>query len=292
MNQSKKRKLLITLEALETDDDDISCESDLEDFNSLFLKNNTSMFMLSQQCQITIQALSKKGQRTIWVKPRYECYFEKDLQENDEDFFKQNLRVNRATFQYLCTRMTEMKTYDTRFRKAIPIEKKIAIALYTLGSSAEYRTIANVFGVGISSVLRIVMQFCSTLLNVFKEEFMDFDENIQGFESMGMPQCYAAIDGCHIKVTPPAEDASDFYNFKGWYSTVLLALVDFRCRFIYINVGAPGRSNDSQLYESSNLKKYVIKNFKKRIIIIDDVEIPVFLIGDSAFKLDEHMMNR
>ncbi|XP_017471272.1 PREDICTED: uncharacterized protein LOC108362694 [Rhagoletis zephyria] len=36
---------------------------------------------------------------------------------------------------------------------------------------------------------------------------------------------------------------------------VLLALVDCRYRFMYINVGAPGRCNDSKIFEKSSLKR-------------------------------------
>lgn len=35
-------------------------------------------------------------------------------------------------------------------------------------------------------------------------------------------------DGCHIEIHPSSQDATDYYNYKGWYSTVLLALADAR----------------------------------------------------------------
>lgn len=71
---------------------------------------------------------------------------------------------------------------------------------------------------------------------------------------------------------------------------VLLAIVDHRCRFTYLNVGAPGRSNDSQLYEDSNFKKFVQQNFNNRVKNINGVNVPVYLIGDSAFRLTPNMM--
>lgn len=36
------------------------------------------------------------------------------------------------------------------------------------------------------------------------------------------------LDGCHIEVHPHTEDAVDYFNFKGWYSVILFALVDYR----------------------------------------------------------------
>lgn len=71
---------------------------------------------------------------------------------------------------------------------------------------------------------------------------------------------------------------------------ILLAVVDYRYRFMYTNIGAPGRCNDSQLYEDSSLKKFVLENFDKKIQCISGVDVPVYLIGDSAFRLSKNMM--
>lgn len=88
------------------------------------------------------------------------------------------------------------------------------------------------------------------------------EEIIRGFGHLGFPQCFGAVDGCHIEVNPPKTEAVDYYNYKGWYSTVLFAAVDYRYRFTYINVGSPGRCNDSTLFENSLLKVQHEQNVK------------------------------
>ncbi|XP_037822483.1 protein ANTAGONIST OF LIKE HETEROCHROMATIN PROTEIN 1-like [Lucilia sericata] len=98
--------------------------------------------------------------------------------------------------------------------------------------------------------------------------------------------------GCHIEVHPASEDAVDYYDYKGWYSTVLLALVDYRYRFLYINVGSPGRCNDSQIYERSLLKKHIsesdiLDQYSKDIC---GTKIPIYIIGDSAFRFSKNLM--
>lgn len=114
---------------------------------------------------------------------------------------------------------------------------------------------------------------------------------IEGFDNYwGFPQCIGAIDGCHIPVSSPKLHAVDYYNYKGWYSTVLLAVCDYKYRFIYINVGAPGRNNDSHLYNSSQLPKllsHLNRDLERQII---DTIMPPFLIGDSAFPLSVNLM--
>lgn len=100
------------------------------------------------------------------------------------------------------------------------------------------------------------------------------------------------LDGCHIEVSPPLEHAVDYYNYKGWYSVILLAAVDYRYRFTYINIGATGRNNDSYVYENSQLKNQHDTNdiFKVNSVVMNGNRIPVMLLGDSAFRLSNYLM--
>ncbi|KAL7723470.1 hypothetical protein ACLKA6_002493, partial [Drosophila palustris] len=141
--------------------------------------------------------------------------------------------------------------------------KRIAVALFTLGSSSEYRSIGISFGISKTMVGSILNEFCREVVRELSNEFLPpnfmtqdkVSECIAGFENLGFPQCFGAMDGCHIEVKPPTKNKVDYHNYRKWYSTVLFALVDYR--FIYINVGAPGRVHDSQLYEKSKLKQLV-----------------------------------
>lgn len=67
--------------------------------------------------------------------------------------------------------------------------------------------------------------------------------------------------------------------------------VHCRYRFQYINVGSPGRCNDSKIFESSNLRRELqnslLKQHSKNFCGID---VPVLLIGDSAFRLSDVVM--
>lgn len=91
---------------------------------------------------------------------------------------------------------------DTKFRKAITVEKRIAISLYTLGTCAENRTIASLFGVGRTTVGEIFLDFCYAVVEAFEREYLNFypatEEKIMeitsGFERLwGFPQTYGAI---------------------------------------------------------------------------------------------------
>lgn len=86
-------------------------------------------------------------------------------------------------------------------REAIPLEKRVAISLYALGSSAEYRTIANMFGVGKSTVCVILLEFCAEVWRVLAPMYLNnfplttekIKSLVKEFNVLGYPQCMGAL---------------------------------------------------------------------------------------------------
>ncbi|KAH7944281.1 hypothetical protein HPB52_017884 [Rhipicephalus sanguineus] len=102
------------------------------------------------------------------------------------------------------------------------------------------------------------------------------------FAVTGFPQAVGALDGCHFPVSPPKKHATDYYNYKGWYSMILLALVDHRYRFRYIRVGSPGRCHDAGVHAASGLRKVVESaHFKSPQAMIEGTRVaPIILYPD------------
>jgi len=69
------------------------------------------------------------------------------------------------------------------------------------------------------------------------------------------PNCIGALDGKHCKILPPCGTGSDFYNYKGYFSIVLMALVNSKYEFVYVDVGTNGRVSDGGVWNKCKLKQ-------------------------------------
>lgn len=108
------------------------------------------------------------------------------------------------------------------------------------------------------------------------------------------PHTLGALDGKHIRIKSPPHSGSDFYNYKGYFSVVLLAAVDAVGKFIFIDVGANGRATDTVILKSSYFYN-CLKSEKLNIPLPDKLKgqeekTPYFLIGDGIFPLDTNIM--
>lgn len=108
------------------------------------------------------------------------------------------------------------------------------------------------------------------------------------------PHCIGALDGKHINFIPLCSSGSYYRNYKGTDSIILLALVDANYKFIWINVGANGRTHDAAVYRESNLKCVLESDNlnlpSPRPLPGSEISIPYVIIADDAFPLGPHLM--
>ncbi|XP_060846197.1 uncharacterized protein LOC132925853 [Rhopalosiphum padi] len=124
------------------------------------------------------------------------------------------------------------------------------------------------------------------------EEWLIIEE---GFRRK-FPHCVGAIDGKHIVVQCPAHSGSEFYNYKGTYSFVLMALVDSDYHFIFADIGGQGRISDGgiEILKNSLLWQKIDSN---NINLPPDtplpgrkMNVPYVFLSDGAFALHKHIM--
>ena len=92
----------------------------------------------------------------------------------------------------------------------------------------------------------------------------------------------------------PPNGGSIFYNYKGFHSIILMALVDADYKFAWVDVVSDGSSGDAYVFNKSELKDCILDDtigFPARDPLPhDDKDIPYFIAGDDAFAFRTWLM--
>ena len=216
-------------------------------------------------------------------------------QTYDDDLWYTNFRVTKKTFEFLLnTIRNDIYRSDTTMRSAIPPKRRLALTLYFLASTAEYRTIGNLFGVSASFVCLCVRAVCLAITNRLAK-FISFPKGnqllkvIEGYEkTWGFPMCAGAIDGTHIPILAPSESHAEYINRKGYHSILMQAVIDCNYLFRDVVIGWPGSVHDARVFSNSvifkkgNEGKLFPNGLTKEI---NGEEIPPFIVADPAYPL-------
>lgn len=158
------------------------------------------------------------------------------------------------------------------------------------------------YRMGVSTISGIISEVCDAIWFSFQEKCFaqlttDFLLEIsQGFERRAnFPHCIGAIDGKHIRVIKPIDSGSMFYNYKHFFSILLLAICDSDYKFTYINVGAPGKESDSTTFKQTKLHQLLQNNKIKLpqpcpLSTERPNKAPYVLIGDEGFGLSSFLL--
>lgn len=129
-----------------------------------------------------------------------------------------------------------------------------------LSTGDSFTTIASSFRLGVSTVATLVKDTCDVIWEQMRGTYMPvpteelWRNTARRFhEKWNYPNCIGALDGKHVVIQAPANSGSRFYNYKGTFSVVLLALVDADYRFLAVDVGGFGSNSDGGIFANSSL---------------------------------------
>ena len=124
---------------------------------------------------------------------------------------------------------------NTHLRQAISAEEKLAVTLRYLATRETFSSLMYQYRIHKSTISQFVPEVCKAIYSVLAPDYMKLPSSNKEWEHIieqtnerwHFPNCFAAADGKHVKIICPKHSGSEFYNFKGFYSIVLLAFVDY-----------------------------------------------------------------
>ena len=253
----------------------------------------------------------RKKRRAFWVRPwllRRPEYgqFEKlmkELQMEDLPAFRNFVRVPPALFLELLEHVgPRIQKEDTKFRKALPAGLKLAVTLRYLATGNSYRSLQYGFRVAFNTISKFIPEVCQAIIDEYFRQVVycpntpeGWKEVAEGFQSRwNFPHCIGALDGKHVAIRCPPNTGSVYFNYKGYYSLVLMALVDANYQFLYVDVGANGGGSDGGVFSRTTLRTHLDNDTlglpPPDPLPNDDKDFPYFIAGDEAFPLRSWLM--
>lgn len=95
---------------------------------------------------------------------------------------------------------------DTKMRREVPVEKRLAIFLFPTevleNSGVEKSTVIKIFQQGIASIIPLANNFIKFLKTTF--ENAEAIKHFQEFTEWKIPEVVGAIDGIHTEIMTPS----------------------------------------------------------------------------------------
>lgn len=116
------------------------------------------------------------------------------------------------------------------------------------------------------------------------------------YELWNIPNCLGAIDGKHIRIKKFRNTGSQNFNYKGYFSVVLMAVADADGMFVTVDVGDYGRNSDGAVFRTSKLGRLLNQNnlnIPSPQPLPHDGQnnaFPFYFCADEAFPLRKNIM--
>jgi len=226
-----------------------------------------------------------------------------ELRIEDPASFQNFVRFEPDMFQELVDRVSPIiAKQDTNFRKALDPGLKIAVTLRYLATGETSKSLGYGFRVAYNSICIFLPEVCRAIVQALGDEVMKTPTTPDEWRAVSeynrrrwqMAHCLGAFDGKHIRIRKPYNSGSTYFNYKKFFSLVLMALVDGNYKFLWVDVGAQGSCCDGQVFNECQIKQRLDNDQMgfppAEPLANDDQDMEYFFIGDDAFSLRTYMM--
>lgn len=274
-------------------------------------QHNNQLVQVQQLIQ-SRRRRQRRRPRAVWVRPWIGRRLELglytqlmvELRNEDPRAFHNFMRMPPAMFGELVDRLTPRLTKPmTNFRANLEPGLKVAVTLRHLASGAKYRDMQYAWRVPHNTISKVVREVCEAIVEEYLDEQMTCPATEHEWRQISedwmqrwnFPYTIGAIDGKHVACKAPPNTGSEYYNYKGFFSIILFAMVSSDYKFLWADVSGNGSASDAQIYNHSELKQgleddTIIGWPRPDPLPNDTQDVPYFIVGDDAFSLRTYLM--
>ncbi|GIY40109.1 protein ALP1-like [Caerostris darwini] len=235
---------------------------------------------------LSLLALNPKKRR-CWVREIYKNRRLQGASENlieemrlsDTESFFNFLRMTPAQFDHLLTLVGPIISKNNRnYRDSIQAKDRLALTLRFLASGDLMVSLSYQFRIGRST------PSSAKWLAIANKYFAKWQ----------FPNCIGAIDGKHVLIQAPPNTGSQYHNYKGGFSIILLASVDADYKFVLVDIGSEGHNSDGGVFRHSVISQAIECNQlnipNSAALPSTKTVMPFVFVGDEAFPLKNYLM--
>ena len=213
--------------------------------------------------------------------------------------------MSPSTYDTLLKMLTPGLTKkNTNMRRCICAEARLLLTLRYLALGDGFRSLCQQFRIAPSTCRMIVRETCKVIYRTMQPRYMATPQSEHQWKQIaeefskrwGFPHTIGCVDGKHIRMEKPPKTGTFFYNYKGYFSIVLMAICDADYKFLYVDVGAEGKASDGGIWRNCSFAQHLHDPTNPLGIPMPDkigsmdTPTPYFLLGDEAFRLDPTLM--
>ncbi|XP_063788473.1 uncharacterized protein LOC134943713 [Pseudophryne corroboree] len=223
-----------------------------------------------------------------------------EIRDNNPDDYRNFLRMTDDTFQELLRLVIPLiQKRDTKWRVPIPADERLVATLRFLATGQLLEDLKYGTRISAQALGHIIPETCKAIIKVLQYKYCNFPTSVAEWQAIvedferrwNYPNCGGAIDGKQVRITKPTNSGSDYYNYKGYFSIVLMAVVNANYEFIFLDVEKNGRCSDGGSLKNTRFYDRLTTN-SNHLPPVEQTKhgLGFVFVADEAFALLEHIM--
>ncbi|XP_021947788.1 protein ALP1-like [Folsomia candida] len=247
----------------------------------------------------------KRKQRSVYIRPIFlkrdndgEQQLVMDLRDDPYYHFRY-FRMSKENFDTILDLVTPMISHPANHIRPISPLQRLAITLRYLATGNSQISLAMSFRVSPSSVCGIIRETLAAINQALKSDYLPtastwINNENQFRTKWNFPHACGSLDGKHIRIKCPSASGSLYFNYKTYFSIVLMALSDADFKFTAVDIGSYGSESDGGILAKSHIGRKISNDTfnlpSPQPLSNTGTPLPYVFLGDDAFPKRHNLL--